>query len=504
MTGITLGLALVLGAALGWSGVVACAGIAAVAFSLRDRDHIWLTILVLFSIVGCLRVHGREQIVIPDWADGERLLVGRVASGPVESGRAQSFDLRAKPDVMRNGDEESVVLCTSAPVLPELHFGDEIRAFGTIQPLDVVEGNTAGYLKSRGCIGSLFIQRFEVSDEGAGLRSVLDHIRRRMTTSLQATFTGDTGALMAGLVTGDDAGLSRDQRDAFIITGTSHVTAVSGSNLAVILVLLTVLGGLVGRAKTFWWQAVVVFALWGYVAIIGLSPPPFRAACVATLALGAIRAGRRPDFVTLSVIVAAAELVIRPADFDSLAFRLSTISAIALVLGLWRRSPTGFRGWLGQGVIATAVTQAATSPILIPTFGRFTIYAIPANLIVGPMCALAFPFVLIAGVVGLFSTTAATIVPAPAVLPGDLSMGSVSAIAALPYAESGSSLAVVVPAWVWTTIAVTVVIALSRECRGGIVRVVHELRHLDPNRRAVLSCATASAVVGAFAGLWVR
>ena len=127
MTGILLGLALLSGAAVGWSAVAICAGIFAVAVCLRGRGQFWTGALVFLALAGCLRVHDRDDVSIPDWVDGEQLLVGRVTSGPVESGRAQRFNLRVRLDSGDQEQSESAVVCASAPVLPALNYGDEIR-----------------------------------------------------------------------------------------------------------------------------------------------------------------------------------------------------------------------------------------------------------------------------------------------------------------------------------------------------------------------------------------
>ena len=52
---------------------------------------------------------------------------------------------------------------------------------------------------------------------------------------------------MAGLVTGDDGALSQTANNNFVVTGTnSHITAVSGSNIALFVVAIVSFGGQLG------------------------------------------------------------------------------------------------------------------------------------------------------------------------------------------------------------------------------------------------------------------
>lgn len=504
MIGIWFGLALVIGAWLGWPAIAASFGVAAVAILQGGRGAIWSVGLVCFALIGVLRVNQRADPRIPEWTGSATQISGSIVSGPVETGVAQRFILNAIPDSTEPAKVSSARLCASAPVLPAVSYGDQIAVTGTIQRLDDVPSGFAGYLRGRGCVGSIQVRWMNVISEGSGVRASLDHVRNKITFSLQQAFPGDTGVLLAGLVTGDDAALSATRRDAFVSTGTSHVTAVSGSNLAVIVSLLAFFGALARHGKTTGWQLVVIAALWAYVAIIGPTAPPLRAAMVATLAVICVRLGRKPDFVTLSVIVAAVELMVRPTDFSLLAFRLSTISAIALVLGLAGRSPKGLRGKIAHAVVATTVTQAATSPFLVPTFGRFALYAIPANIVVASLCSLAFPFALLGGLAGLLDETLALAITAPAAVPARLALVSVSWIAELPGSDAGASIASAVPDSVWIITGILTVIALSRECRGGIARRLREYRVLSAERRTVLGGATIGMIGGILAGLWLR
>jgi len=500
MTGILLGCALVAGATSGWRAVILAIAITSISFLLSGGRARWTVALIVFALIGCLRVHDRPHVSAPDWVGDDLLLTGRIVSGPVESGKTQFFEINA----LSVAESSSAKLCARAPLLPVVHFGDLLWVSGSSVSIVDLNRNDSGYLRSRGCAGSLDIDRFEVRERGSGVRAQLDILRRELTTALQTAAPGDTGALMAGLVTGDDAGLSYEKRRAFIVTGTSHITAVSGSNLAVVVSLFTFAGTAIGRGKRLWWQGLVVSTLWLYVAVIGFSPPPVRAAVVATLALLAVRFGRKPDFITLSLAAAAVELIARPADFDSLAFRLSTISAIALVLGLSQRSPKGIWGWLTHIVIGTAATTAATSILLIPIFGRFAVYAIPANVVVATFCSFAFPIAFVVGLAGLFSQSLADAIAAPATIPTRFALWSVEWIANLPYADAGAAIVGALPVWTWTVICVAIVIGLSRECRGGIVRLGNDLASLDSRMQTVIGTSAVGGVAGLVLGLWLR
>jgi competence protein ComEC len=391
---------------------------------------------------------------------------------------------------------EQVTLCASAPVVPALGRGDRIAIKGRIRSTTELNEQFAASLRACGCAGSLEASQVNFLAEGEGILAMLNRARQKLTATLAKTVPGDSGALLVGLVTGDDFGLPPERRADFIDTGTSHVTAISGSNLALIATILVAFGGPLGIAHRRTWQSGIVATLWVYVILVGLPPPAFRAACVASLAAIAVAIGRRPDFVTLSVLVAAAQVLARPGDFGGLSYRLSTVAALALVLSLAGREPRSWRGLLGQGIFATAATQTATSALLVPTFGQFPLYAIPANLIIAPLCAAAFPLALLAGVAGFGSQAIAGAIANVAAVPSYLTLETASFFAGLPGASQdlGPSM---LPASLWIGAGVTTVVVLSHECRRAIARGADALL-AGPSRPIVVGL---SGSAGLLAGL---
>lgn len=493
---------MVAGAKLGWTAVVVIAGLLGVDAIVRGRVRPLLAIAVAVAVIGWVRVDGRTEAESPAWVGTAQALIGTVAGSPTANGRTQQVVLRAAP-----ADDASAAparICVTGPVTPSLARGDRIAVSGAVRGSDQVSANTAGFLRYRACAGSIFVERFTVLEQGGGIRNGLDRLRLRLTEGLLTAVPGDRGALLAGLATGDDASLTVGQRDAFIITGTSHVTAVSGSNLALLLAVVLVVGGRLGSTRSLGRFVLVVAVVWAYIALVGGSPPAVRAGVVATLALAGQRLGRRPDFLTLAVVAASVELLVRPRDLQSIAFQLSVISAISLVLGLGGRSPRGVWGWLKHGAYATAVTQAATAAVLVPAFGRVPLYAIPANVVVGPLCAAAFPLAILTGAASLASDTLAATIGWPAGIVAAVVLASVRAFAHLPFATAGTSVTSWLPPWAWALLGLTVIAALSGDVQGGIRRRATEIRRMDRWDRLAWQLAMGGAACGALAAFVLR
>ncbi len=181
-------------------------------------------------------------------------------------------------------------------------------------------------------------------------------------------------------------------------TGTSHPTAVSGSNLALLVTMASTLGSAAGWRRRWAWQATTLAAVWGYAVLVGLDPPAMRAALVATGGVLAVRVDRRPDYPTLLTLAAALMVVVQPADLWSLSFQLSFASSLALATVLPGLRPAGVAGWVAAAVVGTLVAELATLPMLLPVNGSISLVSVPASVLVAPWVAVTFPLAAVASV----------------------------------------------------------------------------------------------------------
>lgn len=504
MTGIACGLAVLAGGMWGWSAPVVLAASCIIARLARASFAGVLIVCTGLAVLATLRVGSPAAVVVPTWLDGNQTFLARVAGAPVDNGSRQSFVVIVETPGGNSTTTTETRVCVTAPPLPRVNRGDWLQVGGNVRSLEVVDDQTADWLRFRNCAGELTTETMSIERQGSGLQRIFDRLRRRMTDALQAAAPGDSGALLAGLATGDDSALTLARRNDFIVTGTSHVTAISGSNLSFLVAMVAAGTSILGSARSPWKLVVIVVVIWSYDALVGWPPSATRAASVATLALVARAIGRRPDFVTLAVIAAAVETLVRPTDLHSLAFQLSTVSSIAIVLGMGGRSPAHVSGWFRHGITSTALTQAATAALLVPTFGRLSIYAIPANLIIGPLCTAAFPLALLAGLVGLASSTAAAAFAFPPRLFADIVLFVVSTCADLPFTATSGDLPTWAPSWLWVLFGMGVVVAMSRECQGGLSWLVRRATGMNARQYAVAAGAAWGTCLGLLAFVLTR
>ncbi|MCB5906771.1 ComEC/Rec2 family competence protein [Streptomyces pinistramenti] len=282
---------------------------------------------------------------------------------------------------------------------------------------------------------------------------------QRMAGSLRAGLrdatdglSPDARALLPGLVVGDTSRVPPDLDDAFRATDLTHLLAVSGSNLTIVLALLVGPPHLASRAErrglaprlglSLRGTAVVGGALaLTFVVVCRPDPSVLRAAACGLITLLAIGTGRRRSLLPALGTAVLLLILYDPWLARSYGFLLSVLATGALLLlaPRWsaalqrRRVPPR----LAEVIAAAAAAQAVCAPVIVVLAARVGLLAVPCNL-------LAELAVAPATVLGFAALAAGPLVPSAAQAlawcagwPATWIAGVARAGAALPGAEFG-------------------------------------------------------------------
>ena len=220
-------------------------------------------------------------------------------------------------------------------------------------------------------------------------------------TGLRESVAGgpaDAGALVVGLAVGDESTQPEGFGEAMRVSGLSHLTAVSGGNVAIVLGAIIIIGRLLGvRVAT---QSLLAgLSLIGYVLVVGPEPSVLRAAGMGTVAVIALLlGGPRRGLSALSATVVLL-LILAPVLAVSLGFALSVAATGGLLVvapPLRRaisRALSGLpvseriRGAFADAIALTTAAQITTAPILASLGQGLSLVAVPANVLAAPAVA---------------------------------------------------------------------------------------------------------------------
>jgi competence protein ComEC len=246
-------------------------------------------------------------------------------------------------------------------------------------------------------VGQIRLQRVGDRSPGSRVAQASNEIRRSIERSSSVLGQPDD-ALYRGLVIGDRRGQPDHMVERFRASGLSHLTVVSGLNVALLLVLV----GPAVRALRPWprWIATVLLIAW-FAGLTRFEPSIVRAGAMATLSATAFVLGRdRAPFRLLCVAVGVLVLV-DPLLVHSVGFWLSVgATAGVCTAGPWladRLRPT--LGCLAAPLGITVGAQIGVVVPLVATFGHLPLVSVPANLLAVPVASLVKLYGLPAGLV---------------------------------------------------------------------------------------------------------
>ena len=206
---------------------------------------------------------------------------------------------------------------------------------------------------------------------------------------------GSAYAVVAAMALGDKSQLTTELRDAYAISGASHILALSGLHLGIIYTLLSLL--LSRRRWQMVSQIVIIVSIWLFVFLVGLSASVVRSAVMVSI-YALLSLGHR-DKLSVNTLAFAAivMLLFNPMALFDVGFQLSFMAVLTILLfyplleSLWSQpfllDHRLFR-WLWTMLSVSCAAQIGVAPLIAYYFGRISCYFLLANLVVVPAAAL--------------------------------------------------------------------------------------------------------------------
>ncbi|AYF78870.1 ComEC/Rec2 family competence protein [Nocardia yunnanensis] len=322
---------------------------------------------------------GQRLVAVVELADDPKRLGSKPFGGPKVMMRAELLEYRLGGRIVRAGGQVTVLAPASGwkSLLPgqRVEFGARVarpwRADSTVAVLradapPLIAGAPAWWQRLAG------------------------RVRGDFAASAHRALSDDAAGLLPGLVIGDTSALTEHVQENFQETDLSHLTAVSGANVTILLGAVLVST----RALTLDPRvgvAVAGAALVMFVVLARPSPSVLRAAVMGAIALLALCTGRRKQALPALCAAVIGLLAWSPGLAVDAGFALSVLATAGLIViapgwADWLRA----HGWWRIPADAFAVAAAAfvvTTPLVIAMTGHLSLVAIVVNMLVEPVIA---------------------------------------------------------------------------------------------------------------------
>lgn len=213
------------------------------------------------------------------------------------------------------------------------------------------------------------------------------------STMLQAArlMPRDDAALFMGLVIGDDRAQPRTMITAFRESGLSHLTAVSGQNVAFVL---TVFGSYINRARTWWRLGLTLFLLGWFVVMTRAEPSVLRASMMAAMSAIAFARGRDLSARSALLYSVGVLLAIDPLLVFSIGMWMSSLATSGLIfITPWLKKLLRGPQWFTEPLSTTLGAQLGVMPVSLLIFSSAPSVSLVTNLLAVPVAG----FVMLVG-----------------------------------------------------------------------------------------------------------
>ncbi|MCA9327023.1 ComEC/Rec2 family competence protein [Candidatus Saccharibacteria bacterium] len=235
-------------------------------------------------------------------------------------------------------------------------------------------------------------------------QTVIDDLRRKFVAGMQTALPEPLASFGLGLLIGQRNTLPYETSQALLMVGLTHIIAVSGYNLTIMLNAARRLTGEHSKRMT---TAVGVGLMMFFLLFAGTSPSIVRAAVVSSLGLAAWYFGRKTRPLVLLLLAAAITTYATPIYFWSdiswwlsmLAFFGILIIAPQILARMYKKRQPPL---LVQVGVETLSAELMTIPIIMFIFGQVSLVGLLANILVASVIPIAMLLSFVAGIAGMF------------------------------------------------------------------------------------------------------
>ena len=290
-------------------------------------------------------------------------------------------------------------ILVTAPKYPLFNYNDCFIVFGELKEPPLIEDFDYGkYLARYDIYRIIYAESIEkVGEREASVVNVffekIYFLKGVFEQRLSEVFAEPHASFMSGLLLGSRKGIPDNLMEDFEITGLTHIIAISGYNVTLVIVVFGGGFGFLGRRRKVIVSGVFVVL---FVIFVGMSASVVRAGIMGCISLMALYFGRQ-YIVTISLFVSAFLMVLwNYKILNDVGFQLSFLATCGIVYCVpfvskyfkWLPEFLGVR----ESVVMTLSAQVFVLPVIVWHFGRISLISPIANLFVLPFIPIAMIF----------------------------------------------------------------------------------------------------------------
>ena len=356
----------------------------------------WAVLLMVGIVVwdACFR---KERQTV--WPEAEHVYRAVVISEPVVKPKTMAVDL-----LLTDSRQKIIGYIHKDVRSSALTVGDGIVFRGRIAEINNVGTGTFDYkryMETHGFTGSVYVAGGKWQKQQLSLRQLswtqrcrLYFLKLRHGLLQRYRYVGIEGdeyGVIAAMTLGDKSALTPELRETYSISGASHVLALSGLHLGIIVSLLSLF--VVGRRFRVATHLLVITCIWAFAFLVGLPPSVVRSAVMFSI-YGLLSLGARHKMsLNVLAVTAICMLMANPETLFDVGFQMSFLAVLGILLWMplfdclmsaryMQEHPVV--KWLWSLLTVSVAAQLGVAPLIAYYFGRFSTFFLLTNLVAIP------------------------------------------------------------------------------------------------------------------------
>lgn len=340
---------------------------------------------------------------------------GIVESSPKYNNQKVKFYFDVNKINNQKGDFGQTAVSIYSVSNSDIQIGDILTLEGKFQnphkASNFGQFDYSDYLKNQGVFTVFYTNSYKVLGQDEiftfKLQRYFKNLAKKILDNHSKYLSRSQTDLLGGIVFGHQSiNLSEDMKQDFINSGTFHILAASGMQIALVLMFWCFLMRFINLPYNLSLISGGIMIIF-YACFTGFPASILRALLMAEFIILGKLIDRQADSIALLLFVCSIMLLYNPLSVLDVGFQLSFITTLGLVFAMQKfddKLPE-IPKWISGTIMVTLIAQAFASPLLLFYFNNLPVYSVFANIFILPLVSVITFAGFLSGILALLPKT---------------------------------------------------------------------------------------------------
>jgi len=321
----------------------------------------------------------------------EVMLIGVINNYPIRENGLSTYTLKVSQINSQKLSSEILIDISEFTYNKNINYLDKIECIGVISPNTIWQND---FLRAKSLLGTAMCDNVERVDEynGFSIFNNLVKFRSDLVQKIEKQLNHPNADLLFGMIFGGDADYSSHLKTDMQNSGTSHIMAVSGYNVNLVMSFLLIFSSNIKRKYLIIISSILLIL---YLFFVGWDNIPAKRAVIMQIyIIGGWLLGHKANALYALCLATIILCIDNIFVYKSLSFQLSFAATIGIVI--FREPVINFfekitkNKIIAEALGITFVANIITLPIIWMYFNQISIISIPINLLIAPLVPVVF------------------------------------------------------------------------------------------------------------------